>query len=96
MMTSAEKKAFGWQIHGRVQGVAFRWFTRQQATELGISGWVRNCSDGSVEVEAHGERSALEELKQRLAEGPPAARVERIDENDLGGARASGAFRIAT
>ena len=95
-MTSADdEKAVKWQIHGRVQGVAFRWFTRQQAEELGIGGWVRNCSDGSVEVEAHGRPAALDRLKQRLSEGPPAARVERIDESDLGEARVSGSFRIA-
>lgn len=94
-MTSTEAKAVKWQIHGRVQGVAFRWFTRQQATDLGVSGWVRNCADGSVEVEAHGDDGALELLKQRLMAGPPAARVEGIDEEELGAARASGSFRIA-
>lgn len=94
-MTSTEQKAVKWQIHGRVQGVAFRWFTRQQATELGVSGWVRNCSDGSVEVEAHGDEAALESLKDRLATGPPAARVDDIEEQELGAARARGDFRIA-
>jgi acylphosphatase len=68
---------------GRVQGVGFRWFVRQEARELGLAGRVRNLPDGSVEVVAMGEPSALACLRDRLREGPPGARVQRIEEQEL-------------
>ena len=68
-------------IHGagRVQGVMFRDWTAQTAQAIGVSGWVRNRADGSVEVYAVGEPDRVERLTDRLREGPPAARVDRID-----------------
>lgn len=66
-------------VIGRVQGVGFRYFTEDAAEEMGLSGYVMNCRDGSVEVVAEGERSALEELLRRLKQGPSAARVEKVD-----------------
>lgn len=66
-------------ILGRVQGVGFRYFTERVAEEMGLSGYVMNCRDGSVEVVAEGEKGALEELLRRLKQGPAAARVERMD-----------------
>jgi acylphosphatase len=66
-------------VHGAVQGVAFRFYTKQRASELGLGGWVRNLPDGSVEVRALGDRSALEELARWLYEGPPAACVGRVE-----------------
>lgn len=51
---------------GRVQGVGFRWRTRQEATALHLGGSVRNLHDGSVEVRATGERKAIQELVERL------------------------------
>ncbi|MDI6859159.1 MAG: acylphosphatase [Methanocellales archaeon] len=66
-------------VSGRVQGVFFRSFTRSEATSLGIHGWVRNLRDGRVEVLAEGEKSALDELLGKLREGPPGARVEKVD-----------------
>jgi len=67
-------------IHGRVQGVNFRYYTRQRARQLGVTGYVRNCWDGTVEVVAEGERSAVEALRNFLHVGPPAAIVTRVDE----------------
>lgn len=72
-------------VRGHVQGVGFRWFVRQRARELGLRGWVRNRSDGTVEVEAEGERSALERLRGSLAAGPPGAQVASVDELPTGG-----------
>ena len=66
-------------VHGRVQGVNFRYYTRQQAQQLGITGWVRNLSDGSVEVFACGDRPLLEQLLNWLHHGPSEAHVDHID-----------------
>jgi len=66
-------------VHGYVQGVNFRWYTRQQANHLGLSGYVRNRADGSVEVVAEGPRESLEQLLAWLHQGPSLASVERVD-----------------
>ena len=66
-------------VLGHVQGVFFREFTRRHAFALGITGYVRNRSDGSVEVVAEGERASLEMLLNHLREGPPAAEVKTVE-----------------
>lgn len=66
-------------VSGRVQGVMFRDWTIQAARAIGVSGWVRNRADGSVEIYAVGEPDLVDRLTDRLREGPPAARVDRID-----------------
>jgi acylphosphatase len=66
-------------VHGRVQGVGFRYRTRQLATELGLSGCVRNRWDGSVEVMAEGPRRQLEDLLAFLRQGPPSALVTEVE-----------------
>lgn len=71
-------------VRGHVQGVGFRWFVRERARALGLGGWVRNCSDGSVEVLAIGDASALNELRRLLSEGPRGANVSHVD--DVGNA----------
>jgi acylphosphatase len=65
-------------ITGRVQGVSFRAWTCERARELGISGWVRNRSDGSVEGLVSGSSEAVETLIAALHEGPPAAEVKDV------------------
>ena len=67
-------------IHGRVQGVGFRWWTRSLATRLGIQGSVRNLPDGSVELRAAGDKDAIARLRAALNDGPPGSVVERIEE----------------
>jgi acylphosphatase len=62
-----------------VQGVGYRWFVRRLAEELGLSGWVRNREDGSVEAEAEGSAAALDELVARMKTDNPAARVDSVD-----------------
>jgi acylphosphatase len=77
-------------VRGIVQGVAFRWTTKERARELGLAGWVRNLSDGSVEVWAEGPAPAVEDLLRWLERGPPSARVEGVelaDESPSGAAR---------
>ena len=69
-------------IHGRVQGVGFRWSLCSLADELGLRGWVRNRSDGSVEALVHGSTASVEALTAWAMRGPVAARVERVDVAD--------------
>lgn len=66
-------------ISGRVQGVYYRASTEAIATRLGLRGWVRNLPDGRVEAIAEGPRARLEQLIAWCHEGPPAARVERVE-----------------
>lgn len=66
-------------VSGRVQGVYFRASTRDRALALGVAGYARNLADGRVEVVAEGEAAALAQLEQWLHEGPPAARVDRVE-----------------
>ena len=66
--------------HGRVQGVGFRSFVAGRARHLGLTGWVHNRPDGSVEFVAEGTRSALETLMEAVRRGPPGARVANVDE----------------
>jgi acylphosphatase len=65
-------------VSGLVQGVAFRAATADEARRLGVRGWVRNLADGRVEVEAEGERAALEGLAGWCRRGPPMARVDGV------------------
>ena len=65
-------------VSGRVQGVFFRDFTRQQAQALGLVGWVRNLDDGRVEAVFEGEESAVTTMLENLRDGPPQARVEDL------------------
>jgi acylphosphatase len=66
------------RVTGIVQGVGFRWFVRERARRLGLSGWVRNLADGSVEVAASGAEHQLELLRRELQRGPNGARVEDV------------------
>jgi acylphosphatase len=67
-------------ISGKVQGVFFRHSTRLEAIRLGIRGFARNLADGSVEVLAHGEAAAVQELRRWLQLGPAQARVDEVRE----------------
>jgi acylphosphatase len=66
------------RISGRVQGVFFRAWAAEQARALGLSGWVRNRADGSVELLAAGEPEKVDKLIALCREGPPAAQVEHL------------------
>ena len=66
-------------VEGLVQGVCFRDSTRRQARTLGLRGWVRNLPDGRVELQACGDPQALRKLRAWLSQGPPQARVARLD-----------------
>jgi acylphosphatase len=68
------------KVCGRVQGVYFRASTVEQARRLGLSGWVMNCADGSVEVTAEGAIEQLETLINWCRTGPPGAQVKEVCE----------------
>ncbi len=68
-----------YRIRGRVQGVGFRYFVREAAQGLGIDGWVRNCSDGTVEAIAQGDSLTLQQLEERLRTGPSWSQVADIE-----------------
>lgn len=71
-------------VHGRVQGVGFRWFVIENARELGVRGTVRNRRDGAVEALFQADRpEALEELIRRVGLGPPASRVAEVEVEPL-------------
>ena len=65
-------------VTGRVQGVFFRAWLREQATEIGVAGWVRNCPDGRVDAHVEGDAAAVEQIIERMRQGPPAAAVEDV------------------
>jgi acylphosphatase len=75
----AEGIAVTVRIHGRVQGVWYRAWTVENATRRGLVGWVRNRADGSVEALFAGPAAVVEEMIAACRQGPPAARVDRID-----------------
>ncbi len=76
--SSDVKKAL--KIHGRVQGVGFRWWTRGQAQALDLRGTVRNCRDGTVEVVLAGPAPSVAAMQDRLENGPGPADVVRVEE----------------
>ncbi len=67
-------------ISGRVQGVCFRFFCREQAEKLGVTGWVKNLSDGSVEVKAEGNEKAVHQFAAACRSGPPQALITHCEE----------------
>ncbi len=87
-------KRFHVIVAGRVQGVFFRAFTRDEALRLGLSGWVRNRPDGSVEAIVEGEKTAVEKMLQWFYQGSPNSIVENVlatEEPPIGD---SGTFEI--
>lgn len=70
-------------VEGRVQGVGFRWFVRQEARRLGVAGWVRNLADGSVELTVAGEPTAVRRLIDHVRVGPDSAQVTGLRTEDV-------------
>jgi acylphosphatase len=67
------------RVYGRVQGVGFRFFVREQANRMGIKGWVRNMADGGVEMFAQGDRESLDIFLERVKKGPAFGHVEKFN-----------------
>ena len=89
------KKTIHARIEGRVQGVWYRAWTMQQANARGLSGWVRNRFDGTVEAVFHGPPSKVDEMVTACYQGPPAARVERIHANPSDPPEREGFYKLA-
>jgi len=66
------------RVTGRVQGVGYRYALMEEAQRLGVTGWVRNRRDGSVEALVHGAAKEAEQLIAWTRRGPPAARVDDV------------------
>lgn len=66
------------RVTGLVQGVFFRAWTAEQARKLGVTGWVRNAPDGSVEAHVQGDRWSVQQLIDLLHKGPPSAEVDQV------------------
>jgi acylphosphatase len=87
---SAETKRYHLLISGRVQGVGYRYFARDSALALGLSGWVRNVRGGGVEVEVEGERGVVDRFIEALRQGPPLSRVLGVEAQEMAAAGVEG------
>ncbi len=67
------------KVVGKVQGVAFRYYTQKKAISLGLCGWVRNLQDGRVEVLAQGDKAAISQFFEWLHSGSPSAKVDFVE-----------------
>lgn len=84
-MSESESVQKHLKIHGRVQGVGFRYYTTRKAEDNGVKGWVKNMPDGTVEVFISGERQAVERMKKLLYSGPVSAHVTSVEELPIEG-----------
>ncbi|RMH54040.1 MAG: acylphosphatase [Candidatus Hydrogenedentota bacterium] len=83
MTEALRRRRVRFVVSGFVQGVGFRWFVREEAASRGLTGFVRNCPDGTVRGEAEGERALLEEFLESLRRGPSAARVDGVEIQEI-------------
>lgn len=79
-----------YRVIGKVQGVFYRASTQARAQELGLGGWVSNCPDGSVELQASGDPQALDLLENWLWRGPERARVDAVEVTPVAAEPAAG------
>ncbi len=85
--------AYRYLVHGRVQGVGYRYFVLRQAEALGLAGFARNLADGSVEVVAEGSEQALAALESKLREGPSFSEVSDVERETVA-SRGNSSFHI--
>ena len=81
-------------ITGRVQGVCFRAWTQEEAQALGLKGWVRNCSDGSVEAVFEGDEILVRRMIELCHEGPPLSHVRSVAVTERVGNSGVSSFEI--
>lgn len=91
----ANSKARHAVVHGRVQGVGFRYWVRSTANGLGLTGWVRNCENGTVEVFFQGRADRVDQFELLLEKGPPGSSVARVDSKPVPPRRSYTRFSIA-
>jgi acylphosphatase len=96
-MTVPGRIARRYRVYGAVQGVGFRYFVQRAARHAGLTGWVRNLPDGTVEALAVGTADQIAALRSQLELGPVRAAVERVDEEEADPTPAAGlrSFEIA-
>lgn len=82
------------EVSGRVQGVGFRWATMSEGLRLGLTGWVRNRGDGSVEAHVQGEGHLVDAMVAWLRDGPPGSSVRRCSVSPVEPEPGLGAFEI--
>lgn len=82
------------KVHGRVQGVGFRFQTEAQAERFHIKGWVKNNLDGTVEIDAEGETNEIDNFAAAVKEGPGAAKVTAMDIEEIKEIKNYTAFEI--
>ncbi|KAF2240568.1 Acylphosphatase [Trematosphaeria pertusa] len=87
-------KRISYKIEGEVQGVNFRHFASKQAKEAGVTGYVTNASDGTVQGEAQGSHEAIKEFVQHLNKGPPAANVTGVEHSDVSTQSGESGFNV--
>jgi len=83
-------------VSGRVQGVGFRYFVQDAAVREGVSGFVRNRPDGTVEAHVEGEIEAVTRVERALAQGPPGARVDDLAVEPAPPTGRTSGFRVTT
>ena len=81
-------------VHGRVQGVGFRYFVKHVGNCLGLTGDVRNCPDSTVEIVVEGDARKIADFIKQVEQGPSLARVERVDVVDIPIRGTYGSFSI--
>ncbi|KAI9725573.1 MAG: hypothetical protein M1828_003061 [Chrysothrix sp. TS-e1954] len=83
LVSSTKPWQIAFKVEGKVQGVFFRSFTAEKATDLKLTGFVQNQSDGTVAGEAQGEPSKIKELVQHLNKGPSQAEVNKVEQHEV-------------
>ncbi|EOD46188.1 acylphosphatase family protein [Neofusicoccum parvum] len=76
-------KRISYKVNGRVQGVCFRAYTVENANEIGVTGFVKNASDGTVIGEAQGDGAQIQKFVQWLNKGPSAAKVCGVEQSEI-------------
>ena len=89
-----ESKRIHALVHGRVQGVFFRDYTRREALRLGVTGWVRNLATGSVETEFEGNPDQVKAMLDWLSIGSPQSLVSRVDHHEIAASGENHGFDI--
>jgi acylphosphatase len=82
------------RVHGRVQGVGFRYFVQRAGNRLGLKGNVQNRQDDTVEIVVAGDSELIEEFLREVAKGPPLSRVERLEIKDIAPVEKFRSFQI--
>lgn len=98
-MANVESRTVMVRVEGHVQGVWYRGWTVETARGLGLDGWVRNRTDGSVEALLHGPSAAVARMITACHQGPPTARVTRVqvsEDTDASAVAGSGFRQVAT